>query len=98
MEKLVGHRGDHDACHAKSSFPSRLTAPTLGTTGNSFYPNLFSSNIHGINLSVLNQVAASMNWLLDFSLVKGLNLLPVIALQTGISKYCIETGISVLEL
>mmetsp|Transcript_15763 Transcript_15763/g.31412 ORF Transcript_15763/g.31412 Transcript_15763/m.31412 type:complete len:220 (-) Transcript_15763:392-1051(-) len=61
-----------------------------GTHNNYFSPNLFPFNTHRMNLSVLNQVAANMNRLLDFSLAKGLDLLPVIALQTGVPKYCIE--------
>jgi len=38
-----------------------------------------------------NQVAANMNRVLDFSLAKGVDLLPVIALQVCVPKYYIET-------
>ena len=38
-----------------------------------------------------NRVTTNMNRLLDFSLAKGVDLLPVIALQVGVPKYYIET-------
>jgi len=63
-----------------------------GAPDNNFSPHDFPFNTHGMNLSVLsNQVVANINRLLDFSLAKGLDLLPVIELQTGVPKYCIET-------
>jgi len=89
--------GESSRCFSSFGQDSGLGVLPENSLTSTSSPKKIPIHTYGMNSSVrsrtvtANQVAANMNRVLDFSLAKGVDLLPVIALQVCVPKYYIET-------